>query len=196
VKKKIFLISSICLFIISILYTYQTYKEIPDLITVGAGYIVNLMEFSIYRSDQIMISSFVYFFSVSLSLIVLMIIYKNSSNQKKLYALFTILMIVNISCSNIYYSIYILLSIISFLIVFGANYVSRLLWGKDIQYNEDELIKRSSSYKDYETAKEKMDAYIYEKKLPLTSITFDTYEEEGEYFFEIYATKKITIFLE
>jgi len=196
VKKKLFLISSICFFLISIIYTYQTYNETNDFITIGAGYIVNLMEFSVYRANQIMLSSFIYFFSISVSLIVTMIIYKNNTNQKRVCALTIILMIVNIIVSNIYYSIYILLSIISFLIVFVAIYVSKLLWGKDIKSNEEDLIKRSSSYKDYETAKEKMDAYIYEKKLPLTSITFDTYEEEGEYFFEIYATKKITIFLE
>jgi len=193
VKKKIILITTIVLIILSTIYTYEVYKELYEFVTIDAGYIVNVIEFSLYREKQIVLSSLFYFGIVTVSMFTMSNLYKYNSNKIRIYIIIIALLVVNTLCSNKYFPVYIILALLSFFIVYGVNFVSNLLWGSTIEYKKDELIEKSDFYSEYELAEIHLNNYISQKKLPKESIIYEIYNEDSGYFFEIYAKRKLMI---
>lgn len=188
-KKKILSILLIVMLILSIVYTFLSYKDISEYSTVGASFFVNLIEFSVYKSGQILLSSSLYLLVITFTLF-----YLNKTREYKITNIIYIMLIcINIFLANKFFVIYLILTIISLLIVISANYISALLWGDILVYNDGDLIETSKHFTMYEDAKNMMDIFIESSGLPLESVYCDVLEDRDGYFFEIYSEVNVLL---
>ncbi len=93
--------------------------------------------------------------------------------------------------SNIFFGIYLILTLLAVVVVYTSNYVSLLIWGKDISYDKDDIVFKSQEYKLEITAKKELDKKI--KEYSQSKLSGEVFKIDNDYYFEIYANEKIIL---
>lgn len=179
-------------------YIYPLFSEVKDLTTPDTSYMIRLLEFTNYRGEKLVAVFIEFFVLISISNIISLYLYKTIDNKSsKKVCIFYFLGIASIiiiisTISNVFWTVYVLLASLSFLIVSASNYVASLIWGNRIAYEKDDVIFSSNkAYKSEQLAEKEM-----LKKLSsynLTKLSGEIFMVEDEYYFEIYANDKIVL---
>ena len=201
-KKKLGGVISVVLLISWIIYfikSYSLFSEVKELTTPGTTYMIKLLEFTNYRAEQLSFLLVIFFILISINNILTFYFYskKNVENEKLLIvSVMSDLIIIVIICtiSSVFWSIYIILALLSGLVVATSFYVSNMFWGNKIIFDEGDIIYRSEAFQKEEIAK---DALKEKTKKMITInnsvISSEIFMMDDEYYFEVYANEKIIL---
>ena len=201
-SKKIYGIGTIIFLLIVWIYygvyIYPLFSEVKDLTTPDTSYMIRLLEFTNYRGEKLVAAFIEFFILISISNIISLYLYKTIDNKSsKKVCIFYFLGIASIiiiisTISNVFWTVYVLLASLSFLIVSASNYVASLIWGNRIVYEKDDVVFSSDkSYKSKELAEKEMSKKL--SNYNLTKLSGEVFMVEDEYYFEIYANDKIVL---
>ena len=203
IKKRAIGLSAGLLAIIWAIYFYKAasvFSEVKELVTEGSSYIIQLLEFTNYRGQELILSLSIYFILISLSNYLTLYFAKAivGKGRKKtisiMLAVSLVLTLVACLIASIYWLVMILLSLLSGLIVIASIYVSNVLFSSAIEFDIDDLIVESHDYSSQEQAQEKL-----KETLALLSseeqekVIGEIIEEDGTYGYEIVAKEKIVL---
>lgn len=198
-KKKLsnFIFLTTILVIIWIIYyvqAYQLFAEIKDFSTEDASYIVRILEFTNFRGSQLSLLLIEYFILISFNNIFCLFIYKKTSYNKKKTLLGILLagtvVLVGINCiiANIFWSVYLLITVLSFLIVLASIQISNLIWGSTVKFNKGDVVFYSDAYETEKIAKDGLNKKLKQiTSKNISNLSTDVFQIDDEYFFEIYA---------
>ncbi|MGX7024902.1 hypothetical protein [Vagococcus hydrophili] len=183
-------------------YYYQAYPifaEVTDLITPGSSYIVKILEFTNYRAEQLSFILIEFFLLTSISSILSLYIYKTIeyTKNKVLLGLIVInIVFVGIICviANIFWSVYLILTVLSLLIIAASVYVSSVLFGSAVKFDEGEVVYTSKAFETEDLAQDSLNNRINQlDKKAKSKLDGEVFEDNKQYFFEIYANDRIIL---
>lgn len=178
--------------------TFNLFKEISELTTPGASYVIRMLEFTNYRGQELSNLLILYFILVSLTNIVNLYFYFKIEYKIKismiLISINVILLAIISFIANIFWLVYVLLFILSVLIITASLYVARMIWGVGTSYEQEDIIFKSNSYNTIKETEIELRKKLetYNLKEPLATIG-EIYKVAGVYYFEVYANKKIVL---
>lgn len=202
-SKKIFggVVSVILLisWIVYFINSYSLFSEVKELTTPGTTYMIKLLEFTNYRAEQLSLLLVTFFILISVNNILTFYFYSKKKIEKDKLLLISVvsnLIIIAIICaiSSVFWSIYIILALLSGLVVATSFYVSNMFWGNKIIFDEGDIIYRSDAFQKEERAKEALKEQTKKMKITNSSvISSDIFMMDDEYYFEVYANEKVIL---
>lgn len=199
-KSNIIFFILIILWIIYFISAYKLFSEINTFTTPGSSYIIKLLEFTNYRASNLSAVVIEYFILISITITIYMYAYLklNDIEKKTKIALAAIssiiLFILIIFFTNIFWPVYLILTLLSLLIIIASFFVANTIWGKKVTFEKGDTIFQSSFFDskqsaeiDYKKLLQKLEANFKDQ------INGEVFLEDGKYYFEIYALNKITI---
>lgn len=195
---KLFLgvLGILILWLVYNLQAQKLYTEIQDFVTEGASYVVRVLEFTHFRGEALLWMLILYFVLVSMTNIFLFYIFKKSIYNKKRLLSYIILfdvVLVSITCviANLFWPVYLLLTLLSILIIAAAVHVSSIIWGKTVTYNKGDVVFCSEGFETEDIAKNNLNKKIKEiDKNGISKLSGNIFEYDDMYYFEIYANDK------
>lgn len=195
-----FLIIFTIIWVIYYFQAFQLFSEVKEFATEDASYIVRLLEFTNFRGEELSLIFIEYFILISACNILSLFIYKKIAyNNKKtlLGILMTIIvLLVSVMCviSGIFWSVYLLLTILSALVVLAAVQIAGVIWGSSDEYNEGDVVFHSEGFKSEKLAQNSLNKKIEQiNSKNISNLSTEIFQIEDEYFFEIYAKDKIIL---
>lgn len=198
-KVYILMLGMLVVWLFYFFKAYELFNEVKDFTTLGAAYIVRILEFTNYRSEQLSLLFIVFFILISLNNIFCLSLYRKITYNKRtsigiMLGINIALIIILCVISNIFWVIYVLLALLSIIIVIASYFVANILFGKTITFNKGDILYRSDGYESREKAKTNLNKKMNEiDRKNVSRISSDIYKIEDEYYFEIYADEKIIL---
>lgn len=186
------------MFICWILYdiqSYSTFKEIKIFSTIDTSLIIRILEFTNYRAQNLSMLLIEYFVLLSVNLTLILILFKPKNKLTKILIGINVLVIaITWFITNIFISVYLLLTLLSILVIMASFFISHTLWGSSIKFDKDDIIYQSKGFNNQEGAETSLQKFfksISEKNK--SQIKGDIFENDNLFYFEIYAKEKIIL---
>lgn len=182
------------LWAIFLFYSRTLFLEIPEFTTEGASLIIKMLEFTTYRSNQLMTQMGIYFILLSFNLLyVQFIVGYDKTKQKNLFlAINALLIIASVILSNIFAPVTIFLIFLSFIIVWSSQKVYTVFAPTFINYDAGDLVYSSEAFNDEETANKKLNDML-QQSTHKNELIGEVIQEENQFYFTILATTKLQI---
>ena len=175
----------------------KLFSEVTELITPGTSYMIQLLEFTNYRGEELFKSLILFFILISLNFIFSFYVI-NKVKEKRIRRLTVginiMIIAVIVLVSNIFWTVYLLLAIISGLVISASYYVYKLLFSKTIEFDSGDILYKSDLFESEWEAKQD-----FEKKtksmgsLSKELISGKIFEIDNSYIYEIYANNKLIL---
>lgn len=198
-KKAIFMIG----IVIWILYFYQAYKlysQIPIFVTPGSSYIIQLLEFTNFRANGLIVSLTLYFVLISIFSFITVYVYKKTDTSRKkrlvlkVLAMYLVILMILLFVVTIFLPVYVILTLLANIVVNASFYVSSVIFDSKTTFNSEDIVLKSNPYETEEDAENSL-----EKVLVSMNKEYDdalqgvVFYDDFKYYFEIYALRTITI---
>lgn len=197
IKAKIFSVILMLCWLGYIFQVYRFYSQVKEFITPGSSYMIKILEFTNYRGNELITMLAIFFVLVSASSLFSVYSYQVSSieNQKKILGsvIFANLFFVVIVCilSNVFFSVHLLLFILSVMVVSTSLYISSLLFSSNVSFKKGDIIFSSDAFLTKDQAEDELNQKI--DKLNSSKLSGDIFIVDKEYYFEIYATDQLVL---
>ena len=160
VIAKIFSVILALFWLVYIFQVYRFYSQVKEFITPGSSYMIKILEFTNYRGNELIIMLAVFFVLVSVTSLLSIYFYRVTSikNQREIlsYMIFANLFFIAIVCvlSNVFFSVHLLLVILSMIVVSTSLYVSNLLFSSNVNFKKGDIIFSSDAFLTKDQAKD------------------------------------------
>lgn len=178
----------------------QLFSEVEELTTPGTSYLIKLLEFTNYRGEELSKYLIIFFILISLNHMASFYLVNQAKKQNKLksiqLALGINIAIVGISSllANVFWSVYLILAIISGLVVSASYYISNMFFNKKIVFDTGDIIYKSDSFKNEKEAKKDLAKKLTRMgNLQKVLVSSELFTIGNSYAYEIYANNKLIL---
>lgn len=200
IKQKILFIVLVLAWIAYYFQSFKLFSEVKDFITPGGSYIIQILEFTNYRAEPLSFLLIEYFILISVNSVLYLYIYKTIeyTNKRRLLSIIIIINIIFIAIlcviSNLFWSVYLLLTLLSLLIIAASVFVSGLIWSSTTEFEDGDVIYRSQEFSSEENAKDQLNSQIKKlEKEDRNKVSGEIFEDDKKYYFEIYANDRLIL---
>ena len=183
------------LWLFDLFYLYSLFSEINYFTTKGASLIIQILEFSTFRFDQLKFQLIIYFILLSVNFIYIQFCLKYVIEKRKYFYIVIncILILLSILISDIFIPISMFLVFLTYIITWSSQRIYTIFSHRHIRYDEGDIIYSSEIYPDRDT----MIKNLEEKLQQITCDKDGLYEEiieiNNQFYFTILAKKKVQI---
>ena len=200
IRQKIMMVISVGLWIVYFFQSYKLYSQVSSFITPGSSYIIKVLEFTNYRANELSFYLILYFILISINSCLLIYDYKHMAlaYRKSFMYLMVIIYLTLLGIifyiSNIFFPIYLILTLLANIIVIASFIISNVLWGSTTTFEENDIVFKSDGYSIESEAKDALDEKLsqYNHKY-VDKLQGELFEDNHKFYFEIYALDKITL---
>lgn len=180
--------------ILLMLHVQKLFYEIPELTTDGASLVIQMLEFTTFRSKELVINTIIYFILLSLNLLYIQYIvgYQPIRYRNFFLSINVVFFIYSIVLSNIFYPITLFIIFLVSILVWSSQKVYVIFSSSYIIYNEGDLIYSSEMFYDEETAK--MNLYDWLSNFHYhNSVVGEVISDNNKFYFNIFTKKKLKV---
>lgn len=200
IRQKIMIVISVGLWIVYFFQSYKLYSQVSSFITPGSSYIIKVLEFTNYRANELSFYLILYFILISINSCLLIYDYTHIALAYKknfmylMVIIYLTLLAIAFYISNIFFPIYLILTLLANIIVIASFTISNVLWGNTTTFEEHDIVFKSDGYDLESEARNALDDKIsqYNHKYD-DKLQGELFEDNHKFYFEIYALDKITL---
>lgn len=178
----------------------QLFSEVEELTTPGTSYLIKLLEFTNYRGEELSKYLIIFFILISLNHMASFYLVNQAKKQNKLKSI-QLALGINIAIvgiisllANVFWSVYLILAIISGLVVSASYYISNMFFNKKIVFDTGDIIYKSDSFKNEKEAKKDLAKKLTRMgNLQKVLVSSELFTIGNSYAYEIYANNKLIL---